>query len=120
MITCVIEVFTKDAASTMNRTPLSNATMTRKQDETSNFVVDKMVKILQKTKFSIQVDESTIHNQAILLVYVSFIHEDNIREEMLFITSLPENTNGEDILNKILQYLNNKNIPITNQVELLP
>ena len=62
--------------------------MTRGQNELSNFV-EEMVEILQKTKFSIQVDERTIHNQTILLVYVRFIHEDDIREEMLFINSLP-------------------------------
>ena len=45
-----------------------------------------MVEIQQKTIFSMQVDESTIHYQAILLVYVRFIHEDDIRE-MLFIKS---------------------------------
>ena len=54
------------------------------------------MEIPQKTQFSIQVGESTIHNQAILLVYVRFIHEDDIREEMLFIKRLPETTTGED------------------------
>ena len=47
-----------------------------------------MVEILQKTKFSIQVDESTIHSQAILLVYVRFIYEDDIKEEMLLTKGL--------------------------------
>ena len=75
----------KDAASTLSTTQLSNDTITRRQDELSNFVEVKMVEILQKTKFSIQVDESTIHNQAILLVYVRSIHEGDIREEILFI-----------------------------------
>ena len=36
----------------------------KRQDELSNFVDEKMVEIMQKTKFSIQVDKSTIHNQA--------------------------------------------------------
>ena len=40
------------------------------------------MEILQKTRFSIQVDESTIHNQAILVVNVRFTHEDYIREEL--------------------------------------
>ena len=77
--------------------------MTRRQDELSNFVVEKMVEILQKTKLSIQVDESTIHSLAILQMYVSFIHEDDIGEEMLFIKSLHETNTGEDILNEVMQ-----------------
>ena len=81
--TCVNEVLGKDTEYTLSIIPLSNGTMTRRQDELSNFVEEKMVEIMNKTKFSVQVDESTIHNQAILLVYVRFIHEDDIMEEML-------------------------------------
>ena len=77
-----------------------------------------MVEILQKTKLSIQVDESTILNQAILLLYVRFIHEDDIREEMLFIKSLLETTTGEDIFKEVMQNLNNKNIPLTNLINI--
>ena len=77
-----------------------------------------MVEILQNTKFSIQVDGSTIHNQAILLVYVRFIHEDDIREEILFIKCLPETTTGEDISNEVMQYFNNKNTSLTNLINI--
>ncbi|CAI9721713.1 domain-containing 3-like [Octopus vulgaris] len=83
----------------------------------SNFG-EKIVKILQKTNFSIQVDENTIHKQAILLVYVRFIHEDDIREEMIFIKSLSETTNGDDIFNEAMQYFNDKNIPLTNLINI--
>ena len=76
------------------------------------------MEILQGTIFSIQVDETTIHNQAILLVYVRFIHEDDIREEMLFIKSFPETTTEEDIFNEVMQYFNYKNIPLTNLINI--
>ena len=56
-----------------------------------------MVEILQKTQFSIQYDESAIHNQAILLVHVRYIHEDDVKVEMLFTKRLPETATGEDI-----------------------
>ena len=59
MIACVNEVLGKDAASTLRTIPLSNDTMTRRQDELSNLVEEKMVEILQSTMFSIQVDERT-------------------------------------------------------------
>ena len=91
--------------------------MTRRQEKLYNFV-EKMVDILQKTKFSIPVDERTIHSQTILLDYVRFIHEDDIREKMLFIKSLPETITGEDIFNEVMQYFNNKNIPLTNLISI--
>ena len=33
---------------------------------------------------------------------------------MLFIKRLPETTTGEDILNEVMSYFNNKGIPLTN------
>lgn len=47
--------------------------------------VEKIVEIFQNTFVSIQIDDSTIHNQAIFLIYVRFITEYDIMEEMLFI-----------------------------------
>ena len=35
---------------------------------------------------------------------------------MLFIKSLPETTTGKDIFNEVMQYINNKNIPLTNLI----
>ncbi|XP_029638882.1 SCAN domain-containing protein 3-like [Octopus sinensis] len=84
----------------------------------SNFVEKKIVEILQKTNFSIQVDDSTIHNQAILLDIYHLLDEDDIREEMLFIKSLSETTIGEDIFNEVMQYFNDKNIPLTNLINI--
>ena len=76
MVACANEVLGKDAESVLSTIPFSNDTITKRQDELSNIVEEKMVEILKKTKFSIQVDKTTIHNQAILLVFVRFINED--------------------------------------------
>ena len=84
------QVLGKDAASALSKISFSNDTITRRQDDMASFVESKIVEILRKTKFSFQTDESTINNQAILLVYVRFIHDDDVREEMLLITSLPK------------------------------
>ena len=95
MLACASEVLGKDVASSaLSKISLSNDTITRRQDEMASFVEDKIVEILRKKKFSLQTDESTIYNQAILLVYVRFIYDDDVREEMLFIKSLPETTRG--------------------------
>ena len=78
MIVCGNEVLTTDAASTLSTIPPSNETIPRKQNEVSSFLKDGE-NSAKKTKLSIQEDESTIHNHAILRVYASFIHEDEIR-----------------------------------------
>ena len=80
MIACANEVLGKYVASILSTIPPTNDTMTRRQDELSNYVEEKMVEILQKTEISIQADEGTTHSQAILLIYVRFIHEDDVRE----------------------------------------
>ena len=82
----------------------------------ASFAESKIVEILRKTKFSLQTDESTIYSQAILLGYVRFIYDDDVREEMLFIESLPETTRGENIFNHIMQYCDYKDIPLTNLI----
>ena len=94
MIACPNEVLGKDASSTLNTILLSDDTITRMQDEMSYFVQEKMLEILQRSKFSILVDESTIHIQAILQFHDRFVIEDDIREEMLFFKRLPETTNA--------------------------
>ena len=116
MLACASEVLGKDAASALSKISLSNGTITRRQDEMAGFVKDKIMEILCKTKFSLQTDESTIHNQAILPVYVRFIYDDDVGEEMLFIKSLPETIRGEDIFNHVMQYCNDKGIPLANLI----
>ncbi|CAI9717447.1 domain-containing 3-like [Octopus vulgaris] len=108
---CANEVLRKYAASTQSTILLSNNTITRRQDEMSNFVEEDCGNS-PKDKFF------TIHNQAILLVYVRFIHEDDIKEKRLFIQSLSETTNGENIFNEVMQYFNDKNIPLTNLINI--
>ena len=116
LLACASKVLGKDAASALSKISFSNDTITRRQDEMTSFVECKIVEILHKTKFFLQTDESTIHNQAILLVYARFIYDDDVREEMLFIKSLPETIRGEDIFNHIMQYCNDKDIPLTNLI----
>ena len=69
MIACADEILGKDGASTLSTIPLSNDTITRRQDELSNFDEENMGEILQKTKFSIEVDESTIHPSGLCQIH---------------------------------------------------
>ena len=52
MIACANEVLGKDAASTLSKISFSNDTITRKQNEMSNFVEEKIVEILQDSFLS--------------------------------------------------------------------
>ena len=74
MLACASKVLEKDAASALSKFFFSNHTITRRQNEMASFVESIRVEILCKIKFSLQTDESMIHNQAILFVYVSFIY----------------------------------------------
>ena len=89
MVACAEELLGKEAASVLDKIPLSRMTETRRLDEKSKYVEKKIVKILQNTNFSMQINETTIHNQALLLSYVRFVYQTDIREEILFIRNLP-------------------------------
>ncbi len=73
---------------------------------------------LRKKRFSLQLDESTIHGQALLLVYVRIINNGSICEEMLFLKSLPEKTTGAYIFDEVIQYLNDKEISLQNLIHV--
>lgn len=64
-------------------------------------------------KFSLHVDESALTgNEALLLVYVRFMKEGKIIQEMLFARTLIADTKSESILNTVKNYFKEKNIPL--------
>ncbi|KAK9685709.1 hypothetical protein QE152_g37837 [Popillia japonica] len=78
--------------------------------------VKELVDILKKTKFSIQLDESTLSdNTALLMSYVRYFNETGeTKEEMLFAESLPLDTTGTLILAAVKKYFEEKEIPLIN------
>ena len=50
---------------------------------------ERLVEKLKVSKFSLQIDETTVNNSVILLAYVRYIDAMVIHEEMLFINKLP-------------------------------
>ena len=118
MLACADELLSKEAVSVLEKIPLSRATVTRRQDEMSAYIEEKLVEIPQNTKFSLQIDETTIHNEALLLSYVTFFHENDVREEMLFLKSLPETTSGKDIFMEVHKYFIDKKIPLENLIQV--
>jgi len=95
---------------------LSNNTVSRRIDEMAYDVKIKLCDILKITKFSLQLDESTLRdNEALLLAYVRYVNIDQkITEELLFAKSLITDTKGLTIFNVVNNFFIEKGIPITN------
>lgn len=101
----------------LNALPLSNDTVRRRIDEIGDDLESQLVSILQKTKFSLALDESTVRDsECLLLGYARFIHDSEFVEEMLFCKSMTTTTTAQDIYSVVKNYLTEKNIPILNIV----
>ncbi|XP_026317857.1 SCAN domain-containing protein 3-like [Hyposmocoma kahamanoa] len=112
-------VLHKSPFDVLKRIPLSNNTVQRRIDEMSSDIESFLCDHLQKTHFSIQLDESTLPgNEALLLAYVRFIMEEEIHEELLFARTLETDTKGESIFNVLSNFFTEKSIPFTNIISV--
>ncbi|CAH1977859.1 unnamed protein product [Acanthoscelides obtectus] len=97
-------VLYKPATDIIKRIPLSNNTVERRIDEMSSDIESFLCNYLQTTHFSIQLDESTLpDNAALLLAYVRFIMNQEIYEELLFTRTLITTKEFLDTKDKILK-----------------
>ncbi|CAH1997531.1 unnamed protein product [Acanthoscelides obtectus] len=96
-------VLHKPASDIIKRIPLSNNTVERRIDEMSSGIESFLCNYLQTTHFSIQLDESTLpDNAALLLAYVRFIMNQEIYEELLSARTLITDTKVLHINKRIL------------------
>jgi hypothetical protein len=85
-----------------DKVPVSDNSISKRVDETSQDAEDVLSEILKYTKFALQVDESTdITNKAQLLAFVRFQNEGEIMEHFCC-KGLPETTKGQDISTTLL------------------
>ncbi|CAH1997383.1 unnamed protein product [Acanthoscelides obtectus] len=78
-----------------------------------------LISYLQTTHFSIQLDESTLpDNAALLLAFVRFIMNQEIYEELLFARTLITDTKGESIFHVLKDYFIQKAIPLSNIISV--
>lgn len=97
--------------------PLSNDTVRRRIDEIAVHLHSKLVKVLQKNKFSLALDETTVrHSECLLLVYARFQLNSTFVEEMLFCESLKTTSTAGDIYSVVKTFLDSNEIPISNIV----
>ena len=105
------------AAEKVKTVPLSNDTIKRRIDSMASDCADQLIKILRVSKFAIQLDESTtIADKALLLVYVRFVHEGEVQEDLLFSSNLEATTKGEDIFAKVDEYFAKHELSYQNLV----
>ena len=105
----------KPARDFPKKIPLSNSSVQRRIDEMADDVENTLCTHPKGCPFSIQLDESTLpDNQSLLLVYVRFIKDQKICEELLFARTLTTDTRGESIFKILEGFLCEKQIPMAN------
>ncbi|KAK2710451.1 hypothetical protein QYM36_011844 [Artemia franciscana] len=110
----ISSVMKQNAIEITNSIPLSNSSVSRRIDEMAEDVEKQLIAHLQVKQFALQLDESTLRdNEVILLAYVRFNNEGP-KEEMLFARSLTTDTKGETIFNEVATYFQENNIPLKN------
>ena len=78
-------------------------------------VENQLIDILRVIEFSLQLDESTLHdNEALLLAYVRFTKDGVVFEELLFARSLVTDTRGVSIFEVVRSFFDYHNIPLSN------
>ena len=105
-----LEMLGESAAKKVAQVPLSNDTIARRIQELANDMEDQLIEQIKLAKyFSLQLDECRdIANMIILLVYVRFEHDDDIKEEFFFSASLPTNTTSSELYEAVKNYVVNK------------
>ncbi|XP_068225571.1 SCAN domain-containing protein 3-like [Palaemon carinicauda] len=99
----------------INILPLSNSSVSQRIDEMAEDLEKQLISHLQVKQFALQLDESTLRdNEAIVLAYVRFNHDEGHKEAMLFARSLMTDTKGESIFNEVVTYFQQNNIPLKN------
>ena len=96
-------------ADDMRKIPLLNNTVSRRISAISDDQREQLIlRIKEGIKFSIQLDESAdITNMANLLVYVRYIYNNEINEDLLFCLQMNTRKTGMDIFQKVDTFFTN-------------
>lgn len=101
------ELLGEAAVEKVAHVPLSARTVTRRIEEIAEDIeIQLLERINASPWYALQVDESTdIANKAILLVYVRYLHQEDVHEDVLCALSLPTNTTGAELFKSLDGYI---------------
>ncbi len=100
------------AASKIDSVPLSDNTISRRISDMAQDVKEQVLDSVRHSPFfALQIDESTdVASCAQLLTYVRYVKNMDIQEEFLFSSPLPTHTTGEQIFNKLNEFVRKNDI----------
>ena len=95
------------AVQKVARVPLSASTITRRIDEIAEDIEAQLLERINELPwYAIQVDESTdVDNKATMLVFVQYIFQEAVHEDMLYALLLPTNTTAAELFKSLFLFL---------------
>lgn len=89
--------------------PLSASTLTRRIEDIAEDIETQMLGRIKKSPwYAIQVDESTDIDKALLRVYVRYLYQDDVHEDMLCVLFLPTDTTAAELFKSLNDYISEK------------
>ena len=102
-------VLQKSPEQVIKSIPLSDNSVQQRVDKMAENIEETLSKMLMTTKFSLQLDESTLPgNKSLLLAYVRFIKGGSLCQELLFARLLETDTKGESVYQAVEDYFQKK------------
>lgn len=104
------ELLGEAAVKKIAHVPLSATTVTRSIEEIAEDIETQLLERINTSPwYALQVDESTdLDNKAILLVYVRYLYQEDVHEDMLCALSLPTKTTAAEVFKSLDDYISGK------------
>ncbi|KAJ7316251.1 hypothetical protein JRQ81_002413 [Phrynocephalus forsythii] len=104
------ELLGEAAVEKIAHVPLSASTVTRRIEEIAEDIEAQLLERINTSPwYALQVDKSTdINNKALLLVYVRYLYQEDVHEDLLCALSLPTNTTGAELFKSLDGYVSEK------------
>ncbi|XP_076069694.1 zinc finger MYM-type protein 6-like [Oratosquilla oratoria] len=100
------ELLGEAAVKKIAHVPLSASTVTRRIEEIAEDIETQLLERINTSQwYALQIDESTDIDNAILLVYVRYLYQEHVHEDLLCALPLPTNTTGAELFKSLDGYI---------------